>query len=201
MVIIFTITSSYVHLAAIAVDRYISVSYPISHRVMADRRKVKILVLVSIWSISTLVLAAFMFGVFMTNKYKYDQIRFMQISCCVLIFVISSELAVLYVFIVTKICQRAVSKADAGMNSQLRRNHGGSINSQGKATIINCSSMTLSFIICTYPFAIDILRPKSAVPSLSVYLLVFHAFLNPIIYFFASYIRRCCCSRVPRSSQ
>ena len=107
---------------------------------------------------------------------------------------ISSALVVLYAYIIRKIVQQAVSRANAEVNSQLRSNHGRSTNSQEKATIINCSLMSLSFIICTYPFAIDVLRPKSAVTNLSFILLVLHAFLNPIIYFFANYIRRFCCS-------
>ena len=157
----------------------------------------KTVVLVSIWSISTMAIDIFS----MIIIYLKDSIRTIQIICCAFIFVISLNLAAIYMLIIRKIFRQAVPEAGTEVHSQLKRNHWRSIKSQGKATITNCSLMTLSFIISTYPFAIDLLRLASAVAGLSVILLVFHAFLNLMIYFFANYIRRCYCSRAPRPSQ
>ena len=86
-IIIVMILSSYVHLAAIAIDRFLSVFYPIYHRIMADRRRVKTMVFVPIWSILALGLVAFIFGSlmtgFMTDKHKNEGRALLQISCCV----------------------------------------------------------------------------------------------------------------------
>ena len=53
----FMILSSWFHLAAIAVDRFISVTYPISYRIRASTPKIKIRVVVFVWFITIIVSA------------------------------------------------------------------------------------------------------------------------------------------------
>ena len=110
----------------------LSVLYQISHRIIAERKKVKTLVLVSVWSISTITIGIFSIII----KYLNDTTRIIQIICCVFIFVISLSLAIIYMLIIRKIFRQTVPKPDTEIHSQLRTNHGRSIKDQNQQYLV-----------------------------------------------------------------
>ena len=184
----FMILSSWFHLAAIAVDRFISVTYPISYRIRASTPKMKIRVVVFVWSI-TIIVSALLWII--AVKLGIKNTRPLEIVFGVLIFMIGICLLAVYFLIIVRIIRQVKRRVSTEMNSLRKHLYNSSINNQEKSTIRNCALVTSSFILCTYPLAVDLLRGRPyLIPYLSGILLTLSRCLNPVIYFFANHMQR-----------
>ena len=179
----FAMVSSWLHVGTIAFDKYTSVFHPLKHMIMVNTRKMKVTVLLSIWSLSIIVTGV-LYGIGLTAFRSIDALLGIA-SILMDIF-----LATVYVSIILKVIQLAKLRKDMDADFQSGGQHNSPINYQEKATIVNCSLTALSFVICTCPMVINLFQGELIIASLI--LLVLMPCLNPFTYIFSNYIRRCC---------
>ena len=187
--IVFNISSlfSMKNLLIIAIDRFLAVRYPIKHRVLVTGRRVNIAIII-IW-IAILVIGVGLNIILLTGL-NLDRDYFMYLSSIVIIFS-GILISFLYICILRVIFTRSArAKEDArGENGTVKQQGTSPVNgSNNTERIVACYSCVVaaSFIICTYPFAIEYLKTRSAFAmSFASKLLIFiNSLLNPFVYFF-----------------
>ena len=182
----FAIISSWLHVGAIAFDKYTSVFHPLKHMIMVNTRKTTVTVLLSIWSLSIIVTGV-LYGIGSTAFKSFNAL------VGVVIILMDIFLATMYVSIILKIIQLAKLRKNMDADYLSGGQHSSPINYQEKTAIVNCSLTALSFVICTCSIVINLLLGELMIASLI--LLVLMPCLNPITYIFSNYIRRCCFDR------
>ena len=180
---------SIANLLAISVDRLLAVKYPIKHRMMLTSRRANIAVVV-LWVVTSTV--ASLCGLIAFNWPRYINKLINTVEALFLGYGIL--LIAIYSHIFYLVCKRKVPTASTnGETSTVgtrilalftRR----SLKSES-TILFTGATVTATFIICTYPAAFEYLIKQSEKFSFgSVLMLLLNSVLNPIIYFFKSYL-------------
>ena len=174
------------NLLAITADRFLAVKYPIKHHIFVTGRRVNILivliwVVVCLFGILTNIIIIVGFGV---------ERRYFMILSTVAILTWGILITVLYGAILRVLFTRQTTKDKADdRNRTVLQKIQLLLRGRSKSErAVLCSSIIVSgsFIVCTYPFAIEYLKTKDTMNmSLeSRMLMILNSFLNPFIYFF-----------------
>ena len=195
-ILLLSITFSLANLIAITADRFLAVRFPIKHRILSTGRRVNV-VIVTIWSlciVSVTILSVIQF------RWE-DQIRFTLNIASGFLLLFGVVMIMVYINIFYVICKRREpSKTGLGEQNKVTTRrpalHPKGPNMTERGVFITGAIVTITFIICTYPFAISFLIKQSNVRiTLSSKLLILlNSLFNPLIYFFKSYF----CSRPNR---
>ena len=188
-ILLLSITFSFFNLIAITADRFLAVRFPIKHRILSTEWRVNA-VIVTIWSLSIIfvtILSAIQF------RWK-DQFELALNIASGLSLLFGVVMIMVYINIFHLICKRRLpsktkmGEENKGPNRRLSVFPKGA-NTIERGVILTGAIVTVSFIICTYPFAFKFLITQSS-KNISVafnILVVMNSLLNPLIYFFKSY--------------
>ena len=189
--IIFIISSnlSISNLILITVDRFLAVRFPIKHRILLTERRVN----------ATIALVWFLSAVSMIHlsiiKYELKRDYESLLAISGLILLLGVIMVVLYIKIFYLISKRTVTGSADGeqgkkvtMRSIAKVVKGPHVTERG--VFITGAIVTISFIICTYPFALNFLIIQSAEETslFSKVMLLLNSLFNPFIYFFKGYL-------------
>ena len=188
IILVATLMMSGLNLIAITLDRFLAIKYPLRHRVFETRIKIN-LVLLAIWITGASLMACFSGLIF--TKIVSETVLFYIASAAALFF--GLFIAVLYCFIIHKTCEsRAMTRDSSSNHRQVLNSFFSSEYQKERHLFFTCCLIYLSFIFCSYPFAINFLVHPSAeeVLPISRILLVVNSILNPFVYFFKGYLER-----------
>ena len=190
-IFILSISFSMSNLIAITADRYLAVRFPIKHRILLTGRRVNA-VIITIWSlcivtVTTYSVIQFKLGVQM-------ELSLNMASGSILLYGV--VMIIVYINIFYLICKRTVpGKNRIGEESKVtnwRRRLALVLNGPNmreRGVFLTGAIVTISFIICAYPLAIDFLIKQSGMLSIvSKILLLLNSLFNPLIYFFKRYL-------------
>ena len=180
--------SSWLHIVAIAVDRCLSAFYPILHLVRMNTRKVKAMFILVIWSTSTAIALVVLKQ--LSSISVRENANVLMVFCGIFIIATGAALIGFYAMIIRKIFMLSKARRQLDANST----QGGTSRhayTQEKATVIKCSVVTLTFFVCTYPYAIELTQQRFPPHMFKVVLILLNSLANPLAYFFADYTRRC----------
>ena len=186
-ILLLSITFSFFNLIAITADRFLAVRFPIKHRILSTEWRVNA-VIVTIWSLSIIfvtILSVIQF------RWK-DQIELVLNIASGFILLFGVMMIMVYINIFHLICKRRlpsrIGEESKGPNRRLSVFPKGA-NTTERGVILTGAIVTVSFIICTYPFAFNSLITQSSKISMTLKILVvLNSLLNPLIYFFKSYL-------------
>ena len=178
------------NLLAITADRFLAVKFPIKHHILVTGRRVNILIIL-IWVVVCL------FGILMNAilivLFRVER-RYLMIFSAVLILSWGIVITILYGFILRVLFTRHITTndVDAGNRTILHRIQSllRGRNKRERAVLWSSILVSGSFIVCTYPFAIEYLKTKDTMHMslASRMLIVLNSFLNPFIYFFSRFL-------------
>ena len=188
-ILLLSITFSFFNLIAITADRFLAVRFPIKHRILSTEWRVNA-VIVTIWSLSIIfvtILSAIQF------RWK-DRIELVLNIASGFILLFGVVMLMVYINIFHLICKRRLpSKTRIGEESKVPNRRLSlfpkGANTTERGVILTGAIVTVSFIICTYPFAFNSFITQSSKISMTLKILVvLNSLLNPLIYFFKSYL-------------
>ena len=184
-IFLLSIVFSFTNLLAIAIDRFLAVQFPIKHRILSTTKRVNICI-AGLWFLS---FTSIVFHGLLTFKWaKGSKITYYAATVSMLLFGVIITL--LYCGIFYLICNRKMRSAGKdGYEHNLRRCIllflKGPYKAERSVFFTGCI-VTISFIICSYPFAIEFLITHEDVniSVVSQLLIVLNSLLNPFVYFF-----------------
>ncbi len=172
----------------IGIDRLIAVRFPLRHRAISSSTHANAAISV-IWVISVITTAS----VYYINRvYRYRVLEFriftslhkellsyLNLSYCILIIAIYA-----YIIAITLTKSRALNRNNAG-NNQVAT----AVEARERAVLITSFLVVLSFVVCTAPFVVAVLIAGSYVRAFS-FIIFLNSALNPLVYFFKSFIEK-----------
>ena len=179
---------SVTNLIAITADRFLAVRFPIQHRILSTKRRVYVAIVIT-WSLGIVSIA-----IFCVIQFKWEEkIEITLYIASVYLLAFGVMMIVVYVNIFYLICKRTVPGKTARGKEQVRTRipalvlKGPNITERG--VILTGAIVTISFIICTYPFAFNLLIQQSVgkISMVPKALILLNSLFNPLIYFFKSY--------------
>eukprot|EP00795_Rhopilema_esculentum_P003425 gene3425-1794_t len=180
---------SIVNLFVITVDRFLAVKYPLKHHVRSSVVNTNAIIGM-IWLLEVGKSIALLY---LSVKQKIEE-QVLLYSTAVSIIAFGLFMTVVYMYIVHRSCARRTM-----LNSQ-GATHGQIVNSffcedfkKERHIFYTCCLINFTFIICSYPFAIQYLVTVSADPeeyTISRLMLFLNSTLNPLVYFFKGYLER-----------
>ena len=180
---------SVANLLAISVDRLLAVKYPIKHRMMLTSKRANIAIIV-LWVVTSTVASLCALVIFKWRRHLNYLLNITE----ALILGYGILLIAIYSHIFYLVCKRKVTTASTSGETSTVRTRILALftrrSLKSESTILfTGATVTVTFIICTYPSAIEFLIKQTAKFSYaSVLMLLLNSVLNPIIYFFKSYL-------------
>ena len=193
----FATATSVGNILAIGFDRFMVVKYPLKYRIWMSPARAKIIILV-VW------LLGLTFSVVLGLIIRYsprgapDPSMFHQSSSVV--YISSSAVllfGIIFIMLHAYIVWKVIWKGPELEQVQIR----GKANHPYQRTtaslyqrplVLTCVLVVLAYLVCTYPVAIEmfILLVRKSKYSNTIYLVYLNSVLNPIIYFYKSYLER-----------
>ena len=178
---IFSITN----LVGITIERFLAVKFPIKHRMMVTKKKANVFVAI-MWVLSA---GSVVFCSLVIFLWKNDMPMLLQGSSISLLFH-GVWITAAYAYIFHLIRKRYVATTTTRGDGNVSRRGFGLMfkgpNRAERSVFLTSCLVAVSFIVCTYPFAIEYLITGIG-SSVSTFLIVLNSLLNPFIYFFKSY--------------
>ena len=188
-IFLLSIVFSFSNLLAIAIDRFLAVQYPIKHRILLTPRRANIAI-AALW---LLCLISVLMNSLSTYKWTINVI-YLLYGASVTILVFGVLITIIYCTIFYLICKRKmhVARTDGAQDNAIRGGFAAFLKGPYKferAVLFTGCIVAISFIICTYPFAIEFLIGQSVehISYMSKAVMILNSLLNPLIYFFKSY--------------
>ena len=190
-IFLLSIIFSFTNLLAITIDRFLAVQYPIKHRTLSTPKRANICI-AGLWLFS--LISILLHGL-ITFKWAVA-INFMHTAASISLLLFGAIIAVLYCGIFCLICKRKmrVARKD-GRENNAQRGYitcflKGPYKVERSVFVTGCI-VTISFIVCTYPFAIEFLitQCEENMTLVSQLLVIVNSLLNPFVYFFRRFKR------------
>ena len=193
IVFMFSSIFSLKNLLVLTIDRFLAIRFPIKHRILVTARRTNILI-ISIWVLSCV--GGVGSNLFLIFKLSYGNDYFMIISAA-LIISIGAIISAIYCCIIRFLLTRQVTVAAKPGDEKVLQKIKGLFRGPQKAertVLLSCIIVTVTFIICMFPFAIEYMRFRNAetLTFASKMLIVLNSLLNPFVYFFNNFLRRNC---------
>ena len=187
-IFVYSITFSISNLLLITIDRFLAVRFPIKHRMLVTERQVNKTIVI-VW-VLCLVSTAVFFAMHFTWLEKNLAPLYIA-SGCLLLFgmVITMGYSAIFYMICKRKIQRAAGKEERKITV---RNFAFALKGfqmAEKGVFVTGAIVSISFIICTYPFAIEFLifNNGARISIISRLLILLNSLLNPVVYFFKRY--------------
>ena len=187
--LLISVPFSVINLITITADRFLAVRFPIKHRILSTKRRVNAVIAIS-WS-----LGIFSVAFFCVMQFVWEEKNEITLSIAsVHLLVFGGVMILVYMNIFYLIWKRTVPGETGRRGEGKVRTRNPALSSKGpnmieRGVFIAGATVTISFIICTYPFAFNVLIKQSAEKAslASKLLILLNSLFNPIIYFFKSY--------------
>ena len=188
-IFLLSVVFSMSNLILITADRFLAVKFPIKHRMLTTKRRVNAAI-VLLWSLGIVCVAFFCVMQFRWGKDIHLTLN--VASGFLLLF--GAMMTIMYINIFYLICKRRESnKTGIGEQNKATNRRPALLlkgpNPTERGVFLTGAVVTLSFIICTYPFAISFFlkQSKGEIALLPKVLILLNSLLNPLIYFFKNY--------------
>lgn len=184
-VVLFSINCSIWNLLMIAIDRFLAVKFPIRHRIIVTSRRTNMAIL-GVW-ITTLSITTC--HIFTAQSGKVDSDHF-TLASAYTILIFGGLLIAIYIDILHLISKSTERTTGDQKDNQTRWQKISSLlhgkNKHERSAFITSCTVAVTFVICTYPFAIEYSAKRlgedvSFAAKLTV---VLNSLVNPVIYFF-----------------
>ena len=168
----------------ITIDRYITVNFPLKHRIWVTKRRTKILLVVG-WCLQPIPMCLYFFVPTVNRRLIIKALGAMNMSGCV---------ALLFVYGCIARKLRNVQRQRKRWNTERMDSDRNSNSEQDRLVIANSIAVTLCFIICYAPsgfFTLSIETTDYTGYFATVPFLALNPVIDPMIYFlFSYYLRR-----------
>ena len=186
---IFSSSFSAFNLFLIAIDRYFAVKFPIKHRILVTGRRCNIAIL-CVWLLALFLLCAHMIiSILLVERDGY----FLFMSSLTIL-AVGIFLFVIYFEILRSVCKNRLQTSRVEDQDGRTRWQTLGLFFRGpsraeKAVFLSSCLVAVSFILSTYPFAIEYLIRRSGddISFISKLMIVVNSLLNPFVYFFKTY--------------
>ena len=187
-VFLFSLNFSIWNLFVITIDRYFAVKFPIKHRVYATERRCNIVIGI-MWLVSLIILTFHVLNVFLWDE-ESDYFLLLS-SVTVLVFggfMIAVYSSILYLLSKNRIKTSTENKEGRTRRQKLNLFFNSSKRAE-RAVCLSSFFVAVSFMLFTYPFAIEYLVIKSGkdISFITKLFILLNSLFNPFIYFFKSY--------------
>ena len=194
-VVVFTLSTifSLQNLLAITIDRFLAIRFPIKHRILVTPRRINALI-TFIWLLSLLVGVGLDLILVIVVQSGYDIV---MVSSTGGIIAIGTVINIIYFCIIKFLFTRQVKVTarpeDGKVLQRIQELFRGPQKTE-RAVLLSSVVVAASFIICTFPFAIEYLRFRDGehLSFASKMLIVLNSLLNPFVYFFNNFLRKSC---------
>ena len=194
-VVVFTLSTifSLQNLLAITIDRFLAIRFPIKHRILVTPRRINAMI-IFIWLLSLLVGVGLDLILLIVVRSGYDIV---MASSTGGIIAIGTIINVIYLCIIKFLFTRpekVTARPEDGKVLQRIQNLFRGPQKAERAVLLSSVVVVATFIICTFPFAIEYLRFRNAesLTFASKMLIVLNSLLNPFVYFFNNFLRKSC---------
>ncbi len=189
--LLFSLICSVCNSLAITVDRLIAVKFPIKHRIKITNRKMNVIISI-VWFLCVLQIA--LYTSFWLLLYEDNLIKILRfVSGCLLVYGLFAVTAYIYIFYLSYKAKKATTTESTHKQAKQKpSSFFGPQYSKERRVFFTCCIVTLSYVACSYPFAIEILIINDAmdVSFPSKLILLLNSATNPFIYFFKGYFER-----------
>ena len=173
---LFSIYSSGMNILVISIDRLTAIKFPLRHKVWMSKRNAKIVSAIT-W-IMTMTYA----GIHASLDYRYGKRWFMNSIIATLVFSFGAAMVITHILLIHHI----LKKPDTEAETRLRQKK-----SWEKKVILNCTLFVGTYIICTWPWAVSLLKRDDFSARFETQTLFFiNSLIDPCLYFFKDYLRR-----------
>ena len=179
---LFSVMSSITNIIVLGVDRLIAVRYPLKHGIWMTPKVVN-LAIAGAWFGSIILSVLSNINRFAEPYNKSDSAKVIANRIFAgLLFSSGFIIIGIYTLIIVTVAgHRKIA-------SKMRRS-GGAEKSDEMTVTVTCVLVVMAFIICSYPFAIDLLISKGT-PALPFKVILLNTVLDPLVYFFMGYLKR-----------
>ena len=181
------------NLLAITIDRFLAIRFPIKHRILVTARRTNVLIIFT-WVLSCFVGIGIDLILVVLVPSGGDYI---MTASTVGIISIGAIVSIIYVCIIRFLFTRQVAVAarpeDGKVFQKIQAIFRGPQKTE-RTVLLSSVIVTATFIICTFPFAIEYLRYRNAetLTFASKMLIILNSLLNPFVYFFNNFLRKSC---------
>ena len=181
------------NLLAITIDRFLAIRFPIKHRILVTARRTNVLIIFT-WVLSCIVGIGIDLILVVLVPSGGDYI---MTASTVAIISIGAIVSIIYVCIIRFLFTRQVAVAarpEDGKVFQKIQAIFRELQKTERTVLLSSVIVTATFIICTFPFAIEYLRYRNAetLTFASKMLIILNSLLNPFVYFFNNFLRKSC---------
>eukprot|EP00794_Sanderia_malayensis_P006268 gene6268-6989_t len=178
----FGILSSIANIVVLGIDRLLAVKYPLRHKAWMSKRRVNIMIAIAWVSSLTLTIVCNANRFARINATEIKTVRVSSITFGTLVFLCGVVITTVYAIIIFTVLKSRRKRRK--MNMQV--NGGKTVDET--AVTITCINVVIAYSICTYPHVIDILANDH--PALPFKFILLNSLLDPIVYFFKSYLKK-----------
>ena len=178
----FSVMSSITNIIVLGINRLIAVRYPFKHGIWMTPKVVN-LAIAGAWIGSIILSVLSNINRFAETYNKSDSAKVIANRIFAgLLFSSGFIIIGIYTLIIVTVARHRK------IATKMRRS-GGAEKSDEMTVTVTCVLVVAAFIICSYPFAIDLLISKGT-PALPFKVILLNAALDSLVYFFMGYLKR-----------
>ena len=187
----FSVTASASFVAAIGIERFFAIKLPLQHRLWHTKRKRLVKCILFTWLFDVIIMASLSLTDYLRVRKNPNSISATVSYCVAGILTFGAVLViVVYTWVLHMMILRSLKLFDFD-HKELRidKIRIKEAMKKEKSSIIICILVVVSFMVCNLPLVVDLFQLQITMMS-AIFLKVSGA-LNPLIYFFKSYVERC----------
>lgn len=193
IVLVSSLKMSILCVLAITFDRFVAVRFPLKHLVWASGFRINMAIgLIWAYGISMIILTA----VVIVERLMRVEVLYLATSLTSIS--VGIIMKIMYFFIMHTSCiSRTLTREGSEMvgnvgHCEMIHSFFSKEYSKERHMFFTCWLIFMSYIVCSYPFAIEFLwrRDAKKISQVSQILLVVDSALNPVVYFFKGYLDR-----------
>ena len=184
---------SLLNLLAITIDRFLAIRFPIKHRVLVTPRRANAVVIL-VWVSTCLVAVGISFTLILEVPYANQYvITILAIGIISIGIIINVIYFCILRFLLTRQVSVTARPEDVKVLQRILKLFRGPQKAE-RTVLLSSIIVVFTFIICTFPFAIEYLRVRDGedLSFASKMLIVLNSLLNPFVYFFNNFLRKSC---------
>jgi len=186
----FSVTASASFVAAIGIERFFAIKLPLQHRLWHTKRKRLVKCVLLTWLFDVIAMTSLSLTDYLRVRKNPNSISATVSYCAAGILTFGTVLViVVYTWVLYMMILRSLKLFNFDQNElRIDKNKIKEAMKKEKSSIIICILVVVSFMVCNLPLVIDLFQLQ--ITKASAIFLKVSGVLNPLIYFFKSYIER-----------